>query len=116
MNSSSLIDYAIFHQLRDTMGSEYIIELIHIYCEDVPQRIIEIKQAIFDRNSEIYRRAAHSIKSSSNILGALQLGTLANELEIIGREHEISTTMPKVEYLAEIYEIVKQELEEFCND
>ena len=59
-----------------------------------------------------FRQAAHSIKSTSNTFGALSLGEMAKELEMMGRVGDLAGAQEKVDRLADEYDWVQQALED----
>jgi HPt (histidine-containing phosphotransfer) domain-containing protein len=73
------------------------------------------KTALNEQNFEGFRRAAHSIKSTSNSFGAIKLGELARELEFMGRDQNLSGAESKVEILElTCHEVIKV-LEGLCH-
>jgi HPt (histidine-containing phosphotransfer) domain-containing protein len=109
---NSIIDMPTFEALRDAMGVDYIGEVIQVYFEETPQLIANLKDALEKQDCEVFRRSAHSIKSTSNSFGALEFGIQAKELEMMGREGNLDGAASKVEALQVNYLLVKQALEE----
>ena len=62
------------------------------------------------------RQAAHSIKSTSNTFGALSLGEMAKELEMMGRAGDLAGAQVKVDRLADEYDRVQQALKDLNHD
>ena len=60
-------------------------EIIDSYLEDAPQRIESIRSALGTNNLLTLRGAAHALKSLSLTVGAIPLGHIAGEIEMIGR-------------------------------
>ena len=54
------------------MGAEFIGELIDTYCQETPQLIAALQQALAQGDAPAFQRAAHSIKSTSASLGAME--------------------------------------------
>ena len=115
MNTPSVIDLPTFEALKEAMGADYIGELLQAYFEETPQLLSNLQQALEKQECEGFRRAAHSIKSTSNSFGALNFGAEARELEMLGREGKLEGTAPKVEALQADYLLVKQALEELSH-
>jgi HPt (histidine-containing phosphotransfer) domain-containing protein len=111
MNSNSVIDLPTYEALRDAMGADYIVELVQAYFEETPQLLAKLGEALAAQNSDAFRMAAHSIKSTSNSFGALELGTRAKELEMMGREGNLQGAEEKVKALLNCYQDVCQTLE-----
>jgi HPt (histidine-containing phosphotransfer) domain-containing protein len=59
---------------------------------------------------DTFRRAAHSIKSSSKVVGALNLASQAAELEQMARDGNLEDAAAKTERLAASYDSVQQAL------
>ncbi len=80
----SVIDKAVYEELRDTAGAEFVAELVGTFLEEAPRMLAELRGARVENHAERFRRAAHSLKSNSNTFGALKLAALARELELKG--------------------------------
>jgi CheY-like chemotaxis protein len=68
----------------------FLVEMVNIYLEDAPKLLKEVRAAIVTGNAPELRMAAHSLKSISAEFGATQLTELARELEMMGKEGEMS--------------------------
>ena len=79
-----VIDWAVYAELRDRTGAEFVAELVDTFLEEGPGMLAELRGARADGNSERFRRAAHSLKTNGNTFGALKLAALARELELKG--------------------------------
>jgi histidine phosphotransfer protein HptB len=110
MGTQSVIDLPTFEALKDAMGADFIDELIQAYFEETPQLLEKLQQALARQDCEALRQAAHSIKSTSNSFGALQFGSQAKELEMMGREARLDGAALKVERLVADYSHVKSTL------
>jgi HPt (histidine-containing phosphotransfer) domain-containing protein len=115
MNKQTVIDLPTFEALREAMGADYIGEVVQVYFEETPQLLTELREALAKQDCETFRRAAHSIKSTSNSFGALQFGGQAKELEMMGREMKLEGAETKVQSLEADYLVVKQALEELSH-
>jgi HPt (histidine-containing phosphotransfer) domain-containing protein len=105
-----VIDEAIFNELKQMSGSDFINELIDTFLEDAPKLIEEIKSALSANNVDSFRRAAHSLKSNAATFGASQLASLAKELEVLGKENRINETGDRLKALEETYTFARDEL------
>jgi HPt (histidine-containing phosphotransfer) domain-containing protein len=108
--SIGMIDLKVFIDLKETMGADFIGELLDTYFEDTPGLIRTMKEALVSSDAEAFRRAAHSMKSNSASFGAMQLSTLAKELEMLGKENNLAGVGDKVERLENDYFHVQREL------
>jgi histidine phosphotransfer protein HptB len=80
----SPINLATFKELQETAGAEFVLELVDTFCEEAPQMLKDLRQALAAGDADAYRRAAHSLKSNSHTFGADKLGELARALELGG--------------------------------
>ncbi len=107
-----VIDRITFEELKQMSGDDFINELIATFLEDAPKMIAEIKSGFAANNADIFRRAAHSLKSNAATFGAGQLSALAKELEMLGKENKLSETGDRLKSLDEAYASVRDELTE----
>ena len=106
----TIIDKVTFDELKQISGEDFINELIDTFLEDTPKMIAEIKSAHAANNAEVFRRAAHSMKSNALTFGADQLAALAKELEMIGKENRLIETGDRLKSMEEAYASVRDEL------
>ena len=84
-----LIDQSIFDSLKELMEEEFPV-LINSYVEDAPKLMADIQSSSKDADLEVLVRAAHTLKSSSNNLGATQLAMIAADIEREGQANKLS--------------------------
>ena len=86
--SSSPINVAALNQIRALQRPNFpniVQKIINSYLHDAPQLLKAARQAIEQNDPSTLFRTAHSLKSTSATLGALNLAALCKELETIGR-------------------------------
>lgn len=83
------IDRSVLDGLSETVGEDFMGELIDTFLEEAPRMIAEMEQALSAGDSDKFRRAAHSLKSNANTFGALDLAEKAKELEYMARENDL---------------------------
>jgi histidine phosphotransfer protein HptB len=105
----SVIDLNTFNDLRETTGAQFVSELIDTFIEDSPSLINQMKKAISLLDAESFRRAAHTLKSNAATFGAMQLSSLARELESMGRENNLEIGN-RLEVLEEAFQKAKSQL------
>ena len=71
-------------------GDGFLKEILTIFLEDTPARIAELHNFRTSGNPDGFIRAAHSIKGSSSNIGAIELRSVAAELENQARQHGIT--------------------------
>jgi HPt (histidine-containing phosphotransfer) domain-containing protein len=110
MTNSNLIDQSTFEALKESMGADFLPELVQTYFEETPQLLSKLQVALAKNDCDAFRQAAHSIKSTSNSFGALEFGSQAKELEMMGRAGSLDGASPKVSALVVGYEPVRAAL------
>ena len=106
-----VIDKMTFEELKQMSGADFINELIDAFLEDAPNMIQNMQSAAAEGDVETFRRNAHSLKSNAYTFGAADLGRLARELEVMGRENNLAIG-DRLEVLREAFGTVAQELRE----
>jgi signal transduction histidine kinase/DNA-binding response OmpR family regulator len=78
--SGAALDITALIQLRDMMEEDFI-QVIEAYLADTPARLTDIFDGIAGHDPELVGRAAHSLKSTSQTVGAVMLARAAERLE-----------------------------------
>jgi HPt (histidine-containing phosphotransfer) domain-containing protein len=110
--TAAALDTAAIEGLKATMGGAFIIELIDTFGEDARALIAALRETSAAAEIDGFRRAAHSLKSTSETLGATGLAALARELENMARAGSIVGTADRIERLAAEYDVVHRALAE----
>jgi len=110
--AAAAIDPQKFAEFKETMGADFIGEVIAVFNEDAPELLQNMEQALAVKDGELFRRAAHSLKSNSASFGAVTLAELARELEMMGKEGRLAEAAEKVRRAAAEYQRVQQALKE----
>ena len=105
----SVINRATFEELKQMSGADFINELIDAFLEDAPNMISQMQTALETKDVESFRRNAHSLKSNANTFGATELGVLAKELEMMGKEKNLDVGN-RLEVLNQEFRKVAEEL------
>ena len=82
--SDDPIDLPTFRALEETVGADFVAELVDTFAAEAPLMLAEMRSARAAGDAERFRRAAHSLKSNCNTFGALALGAQARALEVKG--------------------------------
>lgn len=88
---SSVLDMEVIDGLRELGGDDdpgLLLEVIGMFLEDAPTRILEIQQGLARGDIKLLERAAHSLKSASANVGAMQLSTVCKRIEEIARQQK----------------------------
>jgi HPt (histidine-containing phosphotransfer) domain-containing protein len=112
--AASVIDRAVFDGLKETVGADFIAELVGAFLEEAPTLIAQLRPALDAKDAEIFRRAAHSVKSNAATFGATNLFELARELEFMARENRLGEIGNRIEVLEETFDRAAGALKELC--
>ena len=77
---ATVLDMTALKQLRDMMEDDFI-QVIEAYLIDTPARLADISDGIAGQDSALVGRAAHSLKSTSQTVGAVMLARAVERLE-----------------------------------
>lgn len=88
---TAILDQSALEQLRelDDEGS-VLLEIIETFLRDAPKSIAAIESAIISNDAKTLDRAAHTLKSTSAIVGAMVLSSICKELETLGRQGDVA--------------------------
>ncbi len=109
-SNMDIIDTQTFDMLKELMEEEFT-GLLESYMEDAPKLLADIQSSSRQADMEVLVRAAHTLKSSSNNIGAKRLGEIASKMEAVGKEGklpEATAMIPDLEKtLEETMEAIK---------
>jgi HPt (histidine-containing phosphotransfer) domain-containing protein len=78
------VEVAVLQGLVEDIGeAAVVIDTLDIYLEELPGRLDAMTRALTDERFEVLRDEAHSLKSSSRMLGAGTLSDLCRDLEAV---------------------------------
>jgi len=95
---------------RREYGQEFLLELIDVYLDDTPARLAILQKAVEAGDIAELIRQAHTLKSSSANVGAMELSALAKALELAGRNGETTSLSTQSRRVAEVFHQVKKVL------
>ena len=87
------INFAVLDAFREMMGDDgldTVLELVNLYREDSPEQMRTMREAFAQSDVEAFRRAAHTLKSSSASVGAESLQALCQQLEEKGQQANLN--------------------------
>ena len=87
-----------------------LTRVINCYLEESPELLKSIRQAVGQHDGTALAEAAHSLKSSSANLGALQMSELCRNLEILGKEGGTEAACLELRRLATVYDTASSAL------
>lgn len=89
--ASGVLDMNVIEGLRELGGDDdpgLLLEVIGMFLEDAPTRIKELQQGLATGDVKLLERAAHSLKSASANVGAMQLSSVCKRIEEIARQRK----------------------------
>jgi len=111
MPDTNSIDKSVIESLRDIMGDAFSM-LISTFTNDTGKLVHSLSELQQQNDIEVFTRNSHSIKSSCANVGALQMSSIAAELEAQGKTGDISNVSDKVNNLQNEFEKACVELNE----
>lgn len=108
----SILETATLDQLSQDLGGdpEPVRDLIQSYLHEAPLALERVRSALERNNAADLAAAAHSLKSSSAMLGARQVSEIASELERMGRAGKITGASEKFATMNQLFPRVEQAL------
>ncbi len=109
------IDWSVIEGLRAMMQDEspgFVKDMFNLYLEETPPLIKSIHKAVAEKAAGDLRLHAHSLKGSSNSLGAQRIATLALQLESMGKAKTVEGADGLVVELENEYQLVVRALQE----
>jgi CheY-like chemotaxis protein len=97
------IDRAALDRLVATTGGPFVAELIVTFGEDARELLAALRGTLAAQDVDGFRRAAHSLKSTAESLGATALGALARELEAQARAGSLEGAAERLDRLDHHY-------------
>ena len=84
----SAIDSRTLGELLELIGGdqEALLELIETFQSEGSEIVDDMRASLADKDADVLRRAAHSMKSSAQDFGAIKLSTLSATLESLARD------------------------------
>ncbi len=89
-------------------------EIVEAYLNDVPHTLVKIESAIANSSADELRQSAHSLRSSSLNVGAVQTAKICQGLEQLGRSGQVEGSQTLWAQLPPTVAQTKAALEAFC--
>jgi HPt (histidine-containing phosphotransfer) domain-containing protein len=70
-----------FEKVKSDDGSDILIELIDLYLQATSERITAMRDAADERDWDLLKRNAHTLKGSSSTIGLRRIAQVCEELE-----------------------------------
>ena len=108
--SDNPIDLKVYRELQDTIGPEYLAELVNTFFEEAPTMLSELRDAWVEGNADAFRLASHSLRSNAKIFGASALADQSHALELQDLAADQPVDEATLSTLEETYEGVRHAL------
>lgn len=105
LSATVKIDRKVLTQLKN-LKAGLLVRIIDLYIESSPQLLLDMEQAVAQRDTNSIYKIAHSLKNSSANLGITDLTNLCRELEIKGREGDLAASINLVADIKRLYSSV----------
>jgi CheY-like chemotaxis protein/HPt (histidine-containing phosphotransfer) domain-containing protein len=108
------IDFSYLREFQSMMGEDavqIVKELVNLYLNNSDTLINEMRQGIASQNTDLLRRAAHTLKGNSSQVGALKLAALSDELEMVAKAGSVEGAESMLEKINLEFNNVKIDLE-----
>ena len=90
-DDSPPIDFSVLATLESDIGdAEFVNATIDIYLDEMPGRLEGITAGIANGAPTAFGPAAHSLKSSSAMLGAMQVSATCAKIEALANDHDVA--------------------------
>jgi PAS domain S-box-containing protein len=109
------VDPAVHEGLVTTMGDAFVAELTATFVDDGRELIATLRRSLAANDVAGFRRAAHSLKSNGETLGARRLAAQARDLEALARAERLAEVGDRLEPLLREYERVADALRELSH-
>lgn len=101
-----------FVAMMNSVDSSMIRELVNIFKDDVPVKVVQLRQQKADNDTATFHRTAHSLKSSAAQMGGIYLSSICRQLEMMGKEDNIAGSEEIIAELEKEYNRFIEALEE----
>ena len=89
-SAAAVIDRRVLDRLRESIGEDMTPDLIVLFLEESQRQMGEMHSGFRDSSAEVVLRSAHSLKSSSALLGAMAFSGLCMKMEILARNQDLA--------------------------
>lgn len=90
MSPVKSLDVAVIENLKSLGGIELLAELQTVYISTSKTIVTDLLKAVAASDALVIQAKAHSLKSSSGNMGAIQLSQLCQQLEKMGQANDLS--------------------------
>jgi PAS domain S-box-containing protein len=110
------INWATLDQYYRVMGDEaddFIADLIRTFLPNAKKLVDELKSSLNEKNNKSFLRAAHTLKSSSASLGAIDLSEYSKDLELESKDSIPLNSQNRIKIIEKELRKVTREFQQF---
>jgi CheY-like chemotaxis protein len=111
---SDAIDRKVLDTLRSLRRggtTDLLHKVLHLYLHNAPQLLNTMRDAVAHSDALALQQAAHSLKSSSANVGALQLAAFSKAMEAFGKAQSMTQAVPLLATMEAEYAVVEAALQ-----
>ena len=105
------LDPDVLAGLRELGDAELLAELVELFVDDTPSRILALGDALEKDDAEAVERVAHTLKGSCGNMGAWRMAEICENLQEMGGSGDLSGASELVEQLEAEFGRARQALE-----
>jgi CheY-like chemotaxis protein/HPt (histidine-containing phosphotransfer) domain-containing protein len=110
---ATVLDARAFQALKEMLGQDAVlVDVIEHYLEEAPGLLQTLTTAVAEENATALEQAAHSLKSSSAMLGATPISQLCQQLETMGEQNTLTGATELLFRVKQEYETIKVALQQ----
>jgi two-component system, sensor histidine kinase and response regulator len=113
MGTEPVLDPAVIDTLRQLSAPgepDVLAEVLKLFLEEVPARMLRLRNAWAAGNIEEVHRSAHSLKGSAGNIGARAMFDICKQLDGIGRTGGLAAAGPLIDALGAEFGKVEEEI------
>jgi PAS domain S-box-containing protein len=99
----------------DADGEGFLKEIIHLFLEDTPPRLVNLRQAVIKQDFNQMEHEAHTLKGSTGNLGALRMRVTSIALVSMARASTTEGALTLVDRIESDYVQTVKELQPYLN-
>jgi HPt (histidine-containing phosphotransfer) domain-containing protein len=100
-----------FEGMKEETG-EHFGEIVHMFLKTLPKLLANMEKSIAQKDIDLIRIDAHSLKSSSLQLGMIALSDIASEIVVLSQAGKHKKALKQFSFLEEEAERVQKTLEQ----
>lgn len=109
---TEVLDQAAVDRLRRLGGQEFLVEMIDLFLDNGPRRLVTLRDGLDAGEAREVQRAAHSLKSTAGNLGGRAVQAAAQEIETVAADGVLETVPELLAELKARFNELRERLEQ----